>query len=54
VPTEGTDIWALKNNYISISPMQMSLGSPEQMPEVESLLAGLAGQLLPPRGELLT
>ena len=43
---EDTDIWASKNNYISITPLQISLGHQQQMPEVESLLEGIAGQLL--------
>lgn len=43
---EGTDIWALKNNYISITPLQIGLGYPEQIPEVEDLLSGVSAQLL--------
>ena len=50
VPVDGTDIWALKNNYISITPMQASLGDQEQVPEIENLLAGLSDQLLPSKG----
>ncbi len=46
VPEDGTDIWALKNNYISTTPMQASLGYQEQAPEIENLLAGLSDQLL--------
>ena len=45
-PVDGTDIWALKNNYISITPLQISLGHEEQVPEIEGLLAGISGQLL--------
>ena len=43
---DGTDIWALKNNYISITPLHIGLGYPEQIPEVEDLLAGVSAQLL--------
>lgn len=46
LPVDGTDIWALKNNYISITPMQMSLGHDKQTPEVETILAGISDQLL--------
>jgi broad specificity polyphosphatase/5'/3'-nucleotidase SurE len=45
-PIDGTDIWALKNNYISISPLQISLGHQEQAPEIEDLLQGISDQLL--------
>ncbi|MFQ6029271.1 MAG: 5'/3'-nucleotidase SurE [Dehalococcoidia bacterium] len=43
---EGTDMWALKNNRISITPLQLSLSNEEQMPAIESLLADLPAQLL--------
>ncbi len=46
LPVDGTDIWALKNNYISITPMQMSLGDDQQTPEVENIMAGISDQLL--------
>ncbi len=49
LPVDGTDIWALKNNYISITPMQMSLGHDQQTPEVESIMAGISDQLLKDR-----
>ena len=45
-PIEGTDIWALKNNYISITPLQFCLGRQEQVPEIEDLLVGISDQLL--------
>jgi len=45
-PLDGSDIWALKNNYISITPMRISLGHQEQVPEVEDLLSGISAQLL--------
>ena len=43
---EGTDIWALKNNRISITPLQVDLTNGEQIPQLESLLADLPAQLL--------
>ena len=42
----GTDIWASKNQQISITPLHIGLGYNEQMPAVESLLADLPAQLL--------
>jgi 5'-nucleotidase len=51
VPLDGTDIWALKNNFISVTPLQMSLGRPERVPEVENLMAGISAQLLNQPGE---
>ena len=42
----GTDMWAVKNSQISITPLQIGLGNPEQIPAIESLLAGLSAQLL--------
>ncbi len=45
-PVDGTDIWALKNNYISITPLQINLDREEQAPEIENLLAGMSDQLL--------
>jgi broad specificity polyphosphatase/5'/3'-nucleotidase SurE len=36
-PIYGTDIWALRNNFISITPLQFSLGRQEQVPEIEGL-----------------
>ena len=43
---EGSDIWALKNNHVSITPLHIALGHLERMPEVETLVAGLSEQLL--------
>ena len=43
---EGSDIWALKNNHVSITPLHIALGHQERMPEVETLVAGLSDQLL--------
>ena len=42
---EGTDIWALKNRYISVTPLQVTLGHMERSDQVESLVSGIAGQL---------
>ncbi|PKB79063.1 MAG: 5'/3'-nucleotidase SurE [SAR202 cluster bacterium Io17-Chloro-G9] len=43
---EGSDIWALKNNHVSITPLHISLAHLERLPEVETLVAGLSDQLL--------
>ncbi len=43
---EGTDIWALKNNRISITPLQLDLSNQQQIPEIEALLGDVPGQLL--------
>ena len=46
---EGTDIWALKNNYISVTPLQVTLGKmhgfPDQTASVESLFGGFSDLL---------
>ena len=47
-PADGTDIWAMKNNYISITPMQISFGQQQQAADVEKLMDGISGQLLRP------
>ena len=47
---EGSDIWALKNNHVSITPLHIALGHQERMPEVETLVAGLSDQLLKAEG----
>ena len=50
-PKEDTDIWAVKNKFISITPLQISLGYGAQIPEVEGLVEGLFQQLpTPPEG----
>jgi 5'-nucleotidase len=46
VPKEGTDIWALKNNLVSITPLDINLNYQGQMTELESLLADVPFQLL--------
>lgn len=43
---EGTDIWALKNNRISITPLRVDLTNGEQIPQLESLLADTPAELL--------
>ena len=45
-PDSGTDIWALKNNFISITPMDINLNRQEQVGEIENLVAGISEQLL--------
>ena len=47
-PADGTDIWAMKNNYISITPMQISFGQQQQAAEVEKLVDGISDRLLKP------
>lgn len=42
----GTDMWAVKNNQVSITPLHIGLGNADQIPDVESLLDGIPGQLL--------
>lgn len=43
---EGTDLWALKSNRISITPLQLALSNQEQIPDLETLLADIPAQLL--------
>lgn len=38
---EGTDIWALKNNFVSVTPLRVTLGHQDQTSYVESLVSGL-------------
>jgi 5'-nucleotidase len=45
-PQPGTDIWALKKDLISITPMQITMGHQEKTPEIEGLLSGISAQLL--------
>jgi 5'-nucleotidase len=44
---QGTDIWALKNNHISVTPLQVTLGHSDQAASVESLFAGFSDLLVP-------
>ena len=46
---EGTDIWALKNNRISITPLGFDLSHRERIPDIEALLAEIPSQLLSTR-----
>ena len=43
---EGTDIWALKNSWISITPLQVDLTDGEQIHHLESLMADIPARLL--------
>jgi 5'-nucleotidase len=43
---EDTDLWAMKNNRISITPLQLDLGNPQQMPVIEELLVDILKQPL--------
>ena len=49
-PLDGTDIRALKSNFISVTPLQVGMGRQERMPELEELMAGLSAQLLDQTG----
>lgn len=40
-PAADSDIWALKNNYVSLTPLTPGLGNDSQLPHIESLLDGL-------------
>lgn len=44
-PSDDTDIWALKNNWVSITPLRIGLGDDQRIPEVKSLLGELPGAL---------
>jgi 5'-nucleotidase len=43
---EGTDIWAMKNAHISITPLRFGLADLKQIPEVERLLNDIPISLL--------
>ena len=45
-PSQDTDIWALKNNRISVTPLRPGMGSLEETREIELLLGDLPAQLL--------
>ena len=45
-PAHDTDIWALKNNRISVTPLRLGMGGSEEMGEIELLLGDLPAQLL--------
>lgn len=44
---EDTDIWAVKNSCVSITPLRIGMGNDEMIADVESLLDGLPHELLP-------
>jgi len=50
-PVDGTDIWAMKNNYISITPMQISFSQQQQAADVEKLVDGISDELLKPSAD---
>ena len=45
-PADDTDIWAMKNNYISVTPLQINGGDAERGAEVEDLLQGITDEVL--------
>ena len=45
-PAENTDIWALRHNWVSITPIHGELTDVEQLPTLEALFRGLSQQLL--------
>ena len=45
-PDSDTDIWALKNNCVSITPLKIGLGDAERIAEVEGLVEDLPDALL--------
>ena len=47
-PQPGTDIWAVRNNHISITPLHAGMGNPDQIPAIEGFLSGLTNDLLDP------
>ena len=42
----ATDTWAAKNDHISITPLHIGLGNPDQIPSIRDFLAGLSADLL--------
>jgi 5'-nucleotidase len=43
---EGTDAWALKNNRISITPLQLNLTNQEQIVDIEEFISAIPSRLL--------
>ena len=41
-PANDTDIWALKNNYVAITPLHIGLGDDQRITEVEGFVDGLS------------
>jgi 5'-nucleotidase len=48
-PTEGTDIWALINGKISITPLHVNLTSHSALPALEQLSSAIFQELGSPR-----
>ena len=42
-PADDTDIWAMKNNYISVTPLQFTADDADRAAEVEESAAGDCG-----------
>ena len=40
-PATDSDIWALQNNYVSVTPLRPGMGYAEDLPRLEALLEGL-------------
>lgn len=45
-PAEDTDIWALKNNRISVTPLRPGMGGSEDIGDIELILGDLPTRLL--------
>lgn len=45
-PAEDTDIWAMKNNYISITPLHINGDHPEGAAAIQDLFRGITGEVL--------
>ena len=45
-PAEDTDIWAMKNNYISITPLHINGDHPEGAAAIQDLFRGMTGEVL--------
>ena len=44
-PANDSDIWALKNNYVSITPLRLGMGDDAGLTQVSALLDGLSDAL---------
>ena len=45
-PAEDTDIWAMKNNYISITPLHINGDHPEGAAAIQNLFRGMTREVL--------
>ena len=45
-PETGTDTWASKNDHVSITPLHIGLGNPDQIPQIKDFLSGMFTDLL--------